>query len=159
MPAYARNPFFSDGYIAFQGDGDFFAATSLLASHHFFSGSAARRDRQASNGPGNRGLLARLDFNLHSGPAARHGPMAPQTSRPPGRRGQFHPLSAPNLPGFNQLQLPVRRPYLMRPDPDFPASKTEAGSRPHKARHSPNSAIYPPRILASHPRTRLKRRH
>lgn len=83
MPAYARNPFFSDGYIAFQGDGDFFAATSLLASHHFFSGSAARRDRQASNGPGNRGLLARLDFNLHSGPAARHGPMAPQTSRPP----------------------------------------------------------------------------
>lgn len=30
MPAYARNPFFSAGYIAFQGDDDFFAATPSL---------------------------------------------------------------------------------------------------------------------------------
>lgn len=85
---------------------------------------------------------ARLQSSLRTrGPARADG--APDKSTP-GRRGQFHPLSAPNLPGFNQLQLPVRRPNLMRPTRIFPHRKRKQGRVHIKRATAPIQRSIPP---------------
>lgn len=158
MPACARNPFFSAGYIAFQGDGDFFAATPSLPLTIFSveapRGGTGRRPTGraiAASWPGSTSIFT-------PDPRPGTGRWRPRQVDPR-TTGPVPPAFGPEPAWLQSVAVACPPPKSHASDPDFPASKTEAGSRPHKARHSPNSAIYPPRILASHPRTRLKRRH